>query len=77
MEKLDELKVVKEYLLDEIHKIIKEGETEVEKARSGKMSGYVINIISAKFADQENHLRYLLDGILEEINKINNKIFAH
>jgi hypothetical protein len=77
MEKLDELKIVKEYLLDEIHKIIKEGEKEVEKARSGKVSGYVINIISTKFTDRENHLRHLLDEILEEINEMNNKIFAH
>jgi hypothetical protein len=67
MEKLDELKIVKEYLLDEIHKIIKEG----------KVSGYVINIILTKFTDRENHLRHLLDKILEEINEINNKIFAH
>ena len=78
MEKLDELKIVKEYLLDEIHKIIKEGEEETEKARRGKVSGYVINIISVKFADRENHLRHLLDEILEEINKkqMNSMIFA-
>jgi len=76
MEKLDELKIVKEYLLEEIHKAIKNGEDEVEKAQNGKVSGYVINIISAKFADRENHLRYLLDGILEEIKKINEKTLA-
>lgn len=71
MEKLDELKVVKEYLLEELHKAIKNGEDEVEKAQNGKVSGYVVNIISAKFADRENHLRYLLDEILEKIKEIN------
>jgi hypothetical protein len=71
MEKLDELKVIKEYLLEELHKAIKNGEDEVKKAQNGKVSGYVINIISAKFADRENHLRYLLDGILEKIKEIN------
>lgn len=70
MEKLDELKVVKEYLLDEIHKLIKEGEAEVEKAHNGNVSNYVINIISAKFTDRENHLRHLLDEILNEIKKL-------
>lgn len=73
MEKLDELNVVKEYLLEEIHKILKEGEAEIEKARDGKVSGYVINIISAKFTDRENHLRHLLDENLEEIKKIKNE----
>ena len=76
MEKLDELKVVKEYLLEEIHKLYKNAEDEIQKARDGKVSGYVINMISLKFEDRENHLRHLLDEILEEINKINNKMFA-
>jgi hypothetical protein len=67
MEKLDELNVVKEYLLDEIHKLIKNSEGEIQKARDGKVSGYVINIISLKFKDRENHLRHLLDENLEEI----------
>jgi hypothetical protein len=70
MEKLDELNVIKEYLLDEIHKLIVERDIETEKAFNGKVSGYVINIINAKFADRENHLRHLLDKILIEIKNI-------
>jgi hypothetical protein len=73
MEKLDELNVIKEYLLEEIHKLLKEGETEVEKARDGKVSGYVINMISLKFQDRENHLRHLLDENLRKIKNIKNE----
>lgn len=72
MEKLNELSIIKEYLLVEIHKLKEERETEIDKAHNGKVSNYVINIISTKFADRESHLRYLLDGILEKIKKLIN-----
>lgn len=70
MEKLDELKVVKEFLLDEIHKLYKNAEDEIQKARDGKVSDYVINMISLKFEDRQNHLRHLLDENLEEIKNL-------
>lgn len=66
---LNELNIIKEFLLDKIHQSIKNGEDECEKAYIGGVSKYVQNIISSKFADRENHLRSLLDEILQEIKK--------
>lgn len=70
MEKLDELNVIKEYLLEEIHNLNKAQDDETEKAFKGKVSGYVINIINAKFEDRKNHLKHLLDENLDEIKNI-------
>jgi hypothetical protein len=78
MENLVELNIIKEYLLDEIHKLYSQAEIEIEKARDGKVSEYVINMISLKFEDRENHLKHLLDDILFKIKefKKNNNILT-
>jgi hypothetical protein len=73
MEKLDELKVIKEYLLTEIDNLRKAQNDETEKAFNGKVSGYVINIINAKFEDRKNHLKHLLDENLAKIKELKDK----
>jgi len=70
MEKLNELNVIKEYLLTEIDNLKKAQNEETEKAFKGNVSGYVINIIDAKFDDRINHLKYLLNENLIEIKNI-------
>jgi hypothetical protein len=69
MNKLDELNVIKEYLLDEIHSLILQSDRQAEFARKGQVSEYVVNIIVNELKRREDQVRHMLDNILQEIEK--------
>jgi hypothetical protein len=73
LEKIEELKIVKEYLLVEIDKLRRAQEEETQKARNGKVSVYVVNMILLRFDDRINHLKHLLDENLREIKELKEK----
>jgi hypothetical protein len=78
MNKLDELNVIKEYLLDEIHSLIIQSDRQAEFARKGQVSEYVVNIIINELKRREDQVRHMLDNILQEIEKYKEvgKLFA-
>jgi AAA+ ATPase superfamily predicted ATPase len=71
MEKLDELNVVKEYLIDQIYGISNESDKQTANAARGEVAGWAINIIKHKMDDRQNFLRHLLEDVLTEIKKLN------
>lgn len=69
MNKLDELNVIKEYLLDEIHNLINQSDRQAEFARKGQVSDYIVNIIINELKRREDQVRHMLDDVLLEIEK--------
>lgn len=70
MEKLEELNIIKEYLIDQIYGISNESDRQVSNAERGQVDRWAINIIKHKMDDRQNFLRHLLEDILTEIKKI-------
>ena len=73
MEKLEELKIIKEYLIDQIYEISNESDRQTANAQRGGVAGWATNIIKHKMDDRQNFLRHLLEDILTEIKKIKNE----
>ena len=69
MKKIDELNIIKEYLLDEIHLLIEVSDRQAEFARKGQVSEYVVNIIINELKRREDQIRHMLKDILEKIKR--------
>lgn len=71
-EKIEELSIIKEYLLDNIVKISGDLDKETEKAKNAHVFSYIIQIFNNKLEERKEFLNHLLNEVLNEIKKIKN-----